>query len=63
MIAATKERGLKEADRVARTAKTVASMKMPAATLHMACTRMVVSAEKPETYDNEGAQRNSTIQR
>ena len=42
----TKERGLKEAYRVAPTAKTVTTMKMPAATLHMACNRMVASAEK-----------------
>ena len=41
----TKERGLKEADRVAPMAKTVAMTKMPAATLHTACNRMVVSAE------------------
>ena len=34
-----------------------------AATLHTACNRMVVSAEKPETYQNEGAQRNGAVQR
>ena len=60
MVAVTKERGLKEADRVAPTAKMVATMKMPAETLHMACNRMVVSAEKPETYKSEGAQRNGS---
>ena len=59
-VAATKERGLKEADRVAPMAKTVATMKMPAATLYMACNRKVVSAKKPETYKNEGVQRNGT---
>ena len=57
------ERGLKKADWVAPTAETVVTMKMLASTLHTACNRMVMSVEKPETYENGGAQRNGTIQR
>ena len=54
-VAVTKERELKEADREVPMAKTVATMKMPAATLHTTCNRMVVSAEQPKTYENVGA--------
>ena len=41
------------------------TIEMPAAiaTLHTACNRMVVSAEQPETYQNEGAQRNGIVRR
>ena len=45
MVTATKERGLKEADTLAPMMKTDATMKMPAATLHTACNRMVVLKE------------------